>query len=107
MCGRKVGARRCQDCHECNLGCGDLYARKVDLVLPSGQTHYTTCAGACVSFLLVVIALCFLGLELNTLFHENSFSVQSTISNNYFIDRDVWPSSTAGGDGDMETDEAF
>ena len=63
---KRLGGRPFQDCSECTFDCGgDFYAQKVDLVLPSGRTHYRTCAGGCVSLLVVLATLFFIWLEVN------------------------------------------
>lgn len=71
----RPGSRAFQDCGECTFSCGDLYARKVDLVLPSGRTHYNTCAGGCVSVLLGLSILIMLLLHMSELMDENSYVV--------------------------------
>ena len=74
MCCKFRGVRRCQECSECAPPC-DFYARKVELVFSSGETKYSTWAGVCVSFIVVIATLFFLALELNMMFHENSFTL--------------------------------
>ena len=83
MCCKLRGARRCQECSECAPPL-DFYAKKVDLVLPSGASNYRTWAGVCISFLVVIATLFFLALELNMMFHENSFTMQSTLARNWY-----------------------
>ena len=96
MCGsnKRAGSRPCQDCSEMTFDCGgDLYARKIDLALPSGQTHYRTCAGSCISALVVLATLFFIVLEVNHLMHENTFAVQSATSRNWFSDEAYFPAA--------------
>ena len=69
----RTDRRKFQDCDECTFGCGDFYARKVDLVLPSGRSHYNTCAGGCVSVLLVLAIFFMLLLHISELMDENSY----------------------------------
>lgn len=75
MKGRQ-GKRMCQDCHDCTFGCGgDLYAQPVNLVLPSGRSHYNTCAGGCISFFVVFLILMAILVHFNELMDENQHSV--------------------------------
>ena len=74
---RRLGSRPCQDCSECTLSCGgDFYARKVNLYLPDGRTSYRTCAGSCISFLVVILTLALAILGTNEMMHDNSFVMQ-------------------------------
>ena len=81
MCRRGVGVhtrsgrRAFQDCQECTFSCGDLYARKVELVLPTGRTYYNTFAGGLVSVLIVLALLAMLLLHMSELLDENSYVV--------------------------------
>ena len=68
----RPGQRAFQDCGECTLSFGDLYARKVDLVLPSGRSHYNTCAGGCVSVFFILATLAMLLLHIVELMDKNS-----------------------------------
>ena len=70
---RQRSRRVFQDCGDCTFGCGDFYARKVDLVLPSGRSYYNTCAGGCVSILLVLALLVILLLHISELMDDNNY----------------------------------
>lgn len=96
MCNRRgagvqmrPGRRPFQDCSECTFDCGDLYARKVDLILPSGRTHYNTCAGGCISMLVVIATLCLLVLHLSELMDENVYVIQKAVAKGWYTDSDV------------------
>lgn len=97
MCRRGVGSntrpgrRPFQDCSECTFSFGDLYAHKVDLVLPSGRSYYNTCAGGCVSVLLVLTTLIFLLFHLNELFDENSYVMSKAVAKDWFSETDIFP----------------
>ena len=95
---KRPGGRACQDCSECTFGCGgDLYAQKIDLVLPSGRTHYRTCAGSCVSLLVVLATLFFILLEVHSMLHENSFVTQGATIRNWYKAKDAFPESESDG----------
>ena len=104
MCRRGVGVqsrrgkRPCQDCSECTFDCGDLFARKIDLVLPSGRTHYRTCAGGCVSALVVLLTLASILLHYNELLDQNQFIVQKAVAKNWYSESDVFPEDESQAD---------
>ena len=90
---KRQGDRACQDCSECTFDCGgDFYAQKIELVLPSGRTHYRTCAGSCVSLLVVLATLFFIALEVHHMLHENTFVVQTGTKRNAYQPKDAFPS---------------
>ena len=88
---RRLGKRPCQDCHDCTFNGGDLYARPVNLTLPSGRTHYNTCAGGCISFFVVLLIFIAILVHLNELMDENSHTIQQVIARDWFSDTDVFP----------------
>ena len=64
------------DCSDLTCGCGgDLYARKVDLVLPDGRTQYRTWGGMCCSLLVILALLGALFYEVKNLLHDNNFAI--------------------------------
>ena len=86
MCRKNGSCRRNgADCSDCTPGCGgDLYARKVDLALPDGRTHYRTWGGMCCSFLVIVALLAALWFELNNTVHDNNFTILTAHKSNWF-----------------------
>ena len=104
MCRRGVGVqsrrgkRPCQDCSECTFDCGDLFARKIDLVQPSGRTHYRTCAGGCVSAFVVFLTLASILLHYNELMDQNQFIVQKAVAKNWYSESDVFPEDESQAD---------
>ena len=102
-CSRGVGAggrkvRACQDCQEYTSFCGDMYARKVDLVLPTGQTHYKTCAGGCVSALVILATLIFLLSQISVLMDDNSFQLQRAVAKDWYLEDEMFPENPLDGD---------
>ena len=64
------------DCSDFTCGCGgDLYARKIDLMLPDGRAQYRTWGGMCCSLLVILALLCALFYEVNNLLHDNNFAI--------------------------------
>lgn len=93
---RRPGARACQDCSEGTFDFGgDLYAKKLNLVMPSGRTEYRTCAGSFISLLVVIFSVIFLWLEFNHVTHENSYTIQEATARNFYSDKDAFPVSTS------------
>ena len=86
MCRKNGTCRRNgADCSDCTPGCGgDLYARKVDLALPDGRTHYRTWGGMCCSLLVIVALLIALWFELNNTVHDNNFTTLTAHKRNWF-----------------------
>ena len=85
----RSGGRSFQDCSECTFDCGDLYAKKVELVLPSGRSQYNTCAGGCISVLVVIATFCIIVLHISELLDENSYVMQSAYAEGWYTDSDV------------------
>ena len=95
---RQRSRRAFQDCGDCTFGCGDFYARKVDLVLPSGRSYYNTCAGGCVSILLVLVLLVILLLHISELMDDNKFVVQQALAKGWFTETDIFPPKEIKGE---------
>ena len=66
-------------------------------MLPSGRTHYRTCAGSCVSLLVVLATLFFIALEVHHILHQNTFVVQSGTKRNAIQPQDAFPSRLTDG----------
>ena len=90
-CSRGKDHRACQDCQDCTLDCGDFYAKKIDLALPSGRTHYRTCAGACISFCVVLIAIMMIVLGINEMLDDNSFVLQEAVVKDWYDETELFP----------------
>ena len=89
---RRLAARPCQDCSYCTFNCGgDLYARKVDLLLPDGRSHYRTCAGTLISALVLLIFAAAALLAVNEMMDDNSFTLQRAQARNWYDPSNPFP----------------
>ena len=84
-----------------------MYAKKIDLALPTGRTYYRTFAGSCCSFLVVLLTLGFTLLAVNEMLDENSFVLQTAIVKNWYEPTDELPFSSQTGDHDGSLQFAF